>query len=219
MHIATKWVLAGAAAAAAAVMHQQVEGQWVFEGYDGYGGGSTVAGSYMQGLGQFVRSAGAYNLATSEAAKNLQEARSRALDNRLKGTETYFQMRRINQSYRDEQRRPQATSEQLHRLAALGAPSRLDANRLDPVSGSISWPLVLRQASYADYRQALEQRFAERSQTGGGIDYDTYKAIQAVVDQALAQLESEVEQYKPNDYIEAKKFLQSLAYEARFPVG
>ena len=43
-----------------------------------------------------VRSAGAANLMNSEAAIRYEEARSRYFENRLQGTETYFEMRRMN---------------------------------------------------------------------------------------------------------------------------
>ena len=47
----------------------------------GYGG--TVEGSFAHGMADIVRSAGEYNLRTSEAYKNYEDARRKNIDNRL----------------------------------------------------------------------------------------------------------------------------------------
>ena len=67
-----------------------------------YGGShaSTAAEGYANGMAAMVQSAGSYNLNTSQAAMNLESARSQALDNDLKGTQTYFEMRNINTTQR-----------------------------------------------------------------------------------------------------------------------
>src|SRR5262245_66634310 len=56
-------------------------------GYGGYGygyGGGTAAGNYMYGMSNVIRAEGQYNLLTSMAGVNNEEARSKILDNRWK---------------------------------------------------------------------------------------------------------------------------------------
>jgi hypothetical protein len=192
------------------------------QGYYGafpYYRASTAGESHARGFADVVRSAGETNLRNSEAAINYQEARSRHLDNRLKGTQTYFEMRRINKSYRDEQRKPRRSTEQLFRIAQGDKPARLTPAELDPVTGTIQWPIVLEDQRYQKYAEELQRQFAERAQTSGVIGFEAYEKIQQTINEALAALKSNVGRYKPNDYLAAKRLLESLAYEARFPLS
>ncbi len=93
-------------------------------GWGGYGGvGSTAAGSYLTGMGNAIRAQGQYNLDTSAAAINATAAQNRAIQNNMLWTQTYFEKRRINQAYRDSQRRPPGDKETWLRLAQEGRPS------------------------------------------------------------------------------------------------
>ena len=197
---------------AAVVMAQQ---------YVGYGSyhSSTAAEGFQRGFADVLRSAGEANLRNSEAVKNYQDARSKYLENRLQATETYFEMRRINKSYRDERRRPMASSEQLHRIAARGRPARLGPTQVDPITGHINWPLILQGEDYQQYRDKLEHQFAQRAESSGIIGINAFKGIQETVDAALAGLRKNIKNYSANDYIVAKKFLESLAHESRYPIS
>src|SRR5437762_406960 len=68
-----------------------------------YGGGSihayssTAAEGAAYGMAEMTRAQGQYNMMTAQAAVTGQQAYSAALDNKLKATQTYFEMRRINQ--------------------------------------------------------------------------------------------------------------------------
>ncbi len=77
------------------------EAQEYWGGYPGYSGASTAAESAAHGVSDVVQAAGAANLMNSEAAKNYEAARSQYIDNRLKGTKTYFEMKQYNKDYRD----------------------------------------------------------------------------------------------------------------------
>ena len=77
-----------------------------FTPYAVFGGGhaSTAAEGYANGMS--THSIGRlYNLQTSQAAINAEQARSMNLDNRLKGTQTYFEMRKVNTASRKSGRR------------------------------------------------------------------------------------------------------------------
>src|SRR6516164_7989583 len=80
---------------------QAVVGNY-YNPYGVYGGGhaSTAAEGYANGVGNIMQSAGMYNLQTSQAAINVEQARSMNIDNNLKGTQTYFEMRKINTAAR-----------------------------------------------------------------------------------------------------------------------
>src|SRR5262245_36253569 len=72
-------------------------------GYGGYGyGGGTAAGNYMYGMSNVIRAEGQYNLLTSMAGVNNEEARSRYLDNRKKWQENYLQGQEQHQKMQAE---------------------------------------------------------------------------------------------------------------------
>ncbi len=115
-------------------------GGWGWGG-GAYGAGTTVAGSYMQGLSSVINAAGQANLANSAAANNWENAYSLDLNNRLQATNTYFEQRRINREATAEERGPRVTEAELVRMAKEAAPARLTASQLDPVTGEIAWPV------------------------------------------------------------------------------
>ena len=110
-----------------------------------------------RGAADLVRAAGDANLRNSLAARNIEEARSRNLDNHLKYTETYFEMRRINQEQRAAEReKHRPDPEQLFRIRQQRKPTRLASDQLNPVTGDIQWPLLLREDAFAEQREQLE---------------------------------------------------------------
>ncbi len=196
--------------------------------YGGYGGGgwgwgnnlgvgSTAAGSYLTGLGNAIRSQGQYNLDTSAAAINLTEAQRREIENSKLWTETYFEKRRINQAYRESQKRPAGNAETWMRLAQVGVPSRLSPSVLDPVTGRITWPAGLSDPAFNSDRAALDRLFADRALAHGAIGPQAHSEISQSVNRMLATLKSSIKQYDTNQYIELRSFLNSLAYEASAP--
>jgi hypothetical protein len=189
-------------------------------GWGGYSGaGSTAAGSYLAGLGQTIRAQGQYNLMSSEAAINLEEARKRDIENRERWTNTYFEMRRINKAYRDAERGPRLSTEAWVRMAHDAAPKRLASHALDPVTGQIAWPTALRADAFSQDRETIDQLFAERAATDGAVGIDTYTKIRAAIDDALAKLKDRIRDIDTRNYVEARTFLTGLAREADYPSG
>jgi len=190
--------------------------------YGGYGynnggwGGGTAAGNYAQGMASVIQSAGQAQLSNSQAAINYQDARSMEYDNRIKGTQTYFEMRRMNQAYTAAERSKPLTTEEAFRMAREAAPKRLSASQVDPITGAIAWPLVLRESTYDADRKKLEALYADRENSSGGIGANQYQAIRVSTNAMLATLKDNIKQYTPDNYIQAKRFLESLAYEAGF---
>ena len=184
----------------------------------GWGGGyrhaSTAAEGFQRGFADVVRSAGQYNLDTAQAANIGQDTVSKYLDNRMKGTDTYFQMREANRQYRRQLKTPPLSSEQLYRIAAEQAPKTLASSDLDPLTGDIAWPLVLQGDEYEDVRIKLDGLFALRAKEGSASHVFE---IQQVANDALAQLKANIKNYPAPEYMKAKRFLESLSFSARAP--
>ncbi len=190
-------------------------GGWGWGG--GWGGaGTTVAGSYMEGMASVINAAGQANLANSAAANNWENAYSLELNNRLQTTNTYFEQRRINREAVAEERGPRVTAAELARFAKEAAPNRLTSSQLDPVTGEIGWPAPLRAAAFDSARDRVDQLFAQREASAGAIGPAGYRKIREALDVLRAQFQAKISDYPPQVYIDGRKFLDSLDYEAGF---
>jgi len=182
-------------------------------GYGGYGGG-TVASNYMNGMSNVIRAEGQYNLLTSMAGVNNEEARSRYLDNKKKWWNDYLQMSE-QRSAIDAQRYAAAkhSPEALNVAAKSDLPRVLGPDMLDPVTGRITWPEVLHDSQFADQRKEVEQLFELRAKTSHSAG--TGQKIRAATAQMSDKLRKEIKDIPANEYMAARKFLDSLDYAAR----
>lgn len=189
-------------------------GQFGWPGY--YGGYATTPGeSYAMGMSALVSSAGMATLATSQAASNFEDAVSKDIDNRVKFAHAYNERMKFVQSYRESKRRPPPTSEQLYRWAQQGNPKPLSASELDPVTGDIAWPVVLRDETFRTYRESTQRFFHDAVSKPETFSYASYERLQQASSGCLKDLKSRIDEYRPNDYIHAKKFVASLTYAAQ----
>jgi hypothetical protein len=185
-------------------------------GYGGGYGGGTVAGNYMQGMSQVIRSQGEYNYLSSQAGINYEEARSKYLDNQKKWAENYFQMKERRQAIEVQQREinKQTNEARAAALAAKPPVSRgLGPNALDPLTGRITWPEVLLGRDFDAPRTQIDQSLELRAKTSHGAG--TSEKIHAAVNEMLSRLRSQIETIPANQYIAARKFLDALDYTAR----
>ena len=110
--------------------------------------------------------------------------------------------------------------EDLVRYAQAGKPARLSPSELDSVSGGISWPILLQKAEFAEQREQLEQLFTKRAQ-GGAVGPDQLTEIRRLTTSMIDDLKQQLKkgEVKQMDYVPAKRFLESLSFEAQTPVG
>jgi len=171
---------------------------------------STLEEGVQRGFADVVRSQGKANLYNAQALTEAQKARSAYLDNQYKATQTYFEMRRYNTEARRSERSSPLSTEQYVRLARVEAPLALTNTQLDPLTGAIAWPAPLAVPEYAAFRMQIEKLFADRSSS-----YSSYGEIQKVCNAFLEQLKVDITKFPVGDYVNARKFLDSLIYAAR----
>jgi hypothetical protein len=192
-------------------------------GFGGFGlgafwAGSTVGGSWLAGSAMQTAAAGQAALMGSLAAKNVQDAYQHWIENEKLREATYFDMRRMNISYRAEMHGPVATPEQLVAFSKARLPERLTTEQLDPERGQIKWPQVLLRDDFAPERAALEYLFAERATRpySTGLGTQNYREVRRVTDDMHDMLRSMLDIITPDEFIVGNRFLNSVAFEARF---
>ena len=193
--------------------------QWGGYGYNRGGYASTAAQAAAYGMSEMMRAQGYQNLQNAEAAKNWEDAKTVDIQNRLRWTETYFEMRKVNREAKAAEQGPPVTQEQAIRMAKMAAPPRLGSTQLDPVTGHVAYPPVLLDDIYSDYRKRLDQFFADRAAAGGSVQYSEMREFQSNVSKFIDVLKQNVNNYPAGDYGKARTFLDSLAHEARMPSG
>jgi hypothetical protein len=185
----------------------------------GWEAAATPPGSYLQGLASVVRAQGDYNLSTSAAAVNLTTAAKQGIQNEKDFVEAYFAIRAFNRQAREAEnaRERQITQEWL-RFHPSVKPKRLSPSELDPVSGTINWPMLLQSDELASLRQDIQKAFAERHQLGM-MGYNNYRMVQQITNNLLNEMLDKIQNFAPSEYIQAKKFIEALIYEASLPLG
>jgi hypothetical protein len=180
---------------------------------------STAYGSYSRGIAAVIRAQGQKNLRDAQAAEELEEARAKYIENRMKATNTYFRMRSANRAYREAEEGPPPTSEELFRLAKIKAPDRLSPSELDPVSGQVNWPALLRDATFTPLRSDLNGMLSYWAENDNRLTIDQYSKMQNTIEALTETLKTVVDQAPPHTYVAARKFLDSMSYELQVSQG
>ena len=193
---------------------------WSYYTYpNAYHHSSTPLEGYGRGIAAVIRSQGDYNLSSSAGALDLSEARRREIENQKLWTKTYFEIRDINrQAFEAEQKRLRATPAEWIRFAEAGRPSRLSPSELDTVTGEIHWPILLTAPAYSTHRREVQKAFADRAYHGV-LGAETFLRVLQLTDDMLSELKSRIRLLPADNYVTAKQFLQSLAFEAGQPAG
>ncbi len=191
---------------------------------------STIAEGAYRGMADRMRALGEFGVLSARTAILLEEARVANMENQTRWIDTYYDRQELSRQRREAKRGPRLSYEDLARIARLGRPDRLSPSELDGLTGEISWPVLLRDGDFARDRAKVEEVFAQRA-ASGTIETDDYLNVRQTVHEMRFGLKQriqevrrpEVEGLPAADYIQAKRFLRSLAYEAQqptqFPAG
>ncbi|MEM6980792.1 MAG: hypothetical protein AAF539_14110 [Planctomycetota bacterium] len=186
---------------------------------------TAMAQSPLEALSQISNSLESIVRSHSEASNrpsmamiDRETARSMNYDNQLKHVRTYFEKRRLNRQYR-EMENPRRSGAEITASAKRRAPNRLTSTEYDPYGGRINWPIALRATGYDDQRNELNRLFAAHAAYGGGINTTSYAPIDSLVGEMESRLIKNFKNTNAQQFSYARKFLISLKYEARFPVG
>lgn len=186
-------------------------------GWGGPGVGSTAAGSYLAGAAQLAQGAGQYNLLTAEAARQAEAARAEWLQNQMSSINDWWLARQANREYRKEEQAPALNNEQIYHMEAQRLPRRLRNDQFNTVTGAINWPDILKRPELAAERGQLDQLFASRTVDDSGVGSENYHDVQVAIHAMQTKLHDEIKDLSPAEYLAGITFIDSLAFESRFP--
>ncbi len=188
-------------------------------GYGSYGGySSTPVEGARRGMADVIRARGEAAEAGTRAMNNYEEARSKYIDNKMKFTETYWARKRLGEAeLKKDHDRKRAGRDAYRATKGSGFPPRLSPAELDPSTGKIYWPQALMGDRYAELRKELDELFQLGFHTGSLRQYDSQ--INQISRSMRTELQKHIRNMPTNEYIASRKFLDSLAYEGRYPIG
>jgi hypothetical protein len=173
---------------------------------------STAAEGYLRGRADFMRAYGQYQLLMAHARNAHAAARQHEIANHKQAVQTYFSVRDHNRKKREAERRPRVSDQQIRRMAAAAKPAPLSPTDVDRMNGNIAWPNVLQDRDFGVFRVKLERAFASRA-TQGQTDGLTTAMAQQAARGMLDELRSQVRELPAQDYMMARRFVESLAHE------
>jgi hypothetical protein len=179
---------------------------------------STVAEAYLKGMSKVIRAEGDYNLSTSQAAINAEEALRQNIQNRQALVKAYFELRKMNRDYRAAERHPGLHGDSKAKVAQVERPRLLTPAELDSQTGKVRWPKLLAANTHAENRELLDAYFAKRA-SGQTVGTRDMAELRSVVVAMLADLKEQLRAAPPAEYQAANEFLHSLAYEGQRPLG
>lgn len=168
----------------------------------------------LRGRGDLHRGLGEYNLYTSNAFINYEEARSRWMDNKLKYAMMYWERKRIAREHLAAEAAERiATRDRWLKNRVPDVPARLTSAQLNPYDGKITWPRELRGEEFAVWRQHLESLFSIPANERDTLhQYEVKESVDAMKD----ILREEILAMPSNQYLATRKFLESLSWERQF---
>lgn len=197
-------------------------------GFGGYGGGMTAAmgagigiGAAARGLGQEEVDRGQYELEHTRAEAQYLQAYQEYLKTVNMQRENFdARQQALMKDYQAKTAvaRAQVAAYQKD-MAARAAPHRLSSEQFDRQNNVITWPGVLRDSMFDESRYELDKLFAARTAQNSGAGSDNCAAIEKETDKMLKIVGEDINNLDVDQYITARHFITSLAYEARFTVN
>ena len=170
---------------------------------------------YRYGTAELLRANATANVLNANARTQHLHADRLAMENSVQYLATRLERKRINNETRFGHLHARGEQVRLEKLAAeeslVDAPPR---RVVDPITGQVDWPILLRSTYYEKARGPVDQVFHQRS-VAGRINPDHYLPLRDWIERIERELKANVAYYEMEDYLDAKAFLRELIDEAR----
>jgi hypothetical protein len=171
--------------------------------------GSTPAESYARGMADLTRARGEAYANAARGAIDYEAARRSFIENQQLWQQTMQERRRMGLSQReaDTARRLESRDRWLATRQTTATESLSEA-RFDKDTGHVEWPTGLQGDEFASQRDSIAKGLEVLSRTSGHDDTAT-QVVQQITS-LQADLRAKITQMDAGEYIEARKFLDSL---------
>jgi len=181
-----------------------------------YNNASTSGESYSRGIGGIIQAQGQRNVNNSQAAINAQDAYSMAIDNSVKSVNAFWEKKDIY-NQRKQQELAQIAQKRSGYLAKHGLKS-LTTEEFDRTTGQITWPKVLEQKQFDQYRNTLDELMRKRAYQGA-LTGDEYMQATAASKEWRAMLAKQKDVYPPQILSQMTRFVLKVTREINENLG
>lgn len=213
------FIAAAMIAVSGSTCQAQWYGRWYGSGaWGGYGGwysgeGSTPYSNAVRAEAEMTKAQGEAAVSYAQAAAANEVARAQYLENQEK-----LRAMRREQKAEAEAKKQQRLAEAEERVAKRPPPKprtelypRLSTEELDPITGEIHWPDVLKDAAFDMDRATIETALKERAEYGpddrtAKIIFDTAHHMLGIRAKSVSGLDSQT-------HLAYRTFLRSLSLE------
>jgi len=164
-----------------------------------------------------VKSVADANSTNARTLQTIKQTRSITLEADLKAAKTFYEKRKLHEGYRVLHSRKSLAPENLVRYSKNIVPGRLANYQIAPCKGKIKWPLVLQEQAFLQQRLQIDSLFLQRQKAGVAVNRNACRRAQDAVTQMRNELRARVRQMSHGEYLAARKFIDSLAFETRPP--
>ncbi len=145
----------------------------------------------------------------------LGKNRTLSLDNSLKTADIFYQKRQLNENYTELKRSKKFLRENSTPRPS-SSPQRLANYQFQQDQGKLHWPYILQEEPFFDFRVQLESLLAKRKLNSVGTTDGTFQKVKKLAEEMHVVLRSKIHEFPPSDYMESRKFIESLVVESRF---
>jgi len=187
-----------------------------------WGGGanfsSTPAEGYARGMSEVIRAQGDAYEAAARGAISYEQARASYQENKLRWHEISLQREQMGEQRRAEYAASQrAARERRQASNTQKPPELLSEGQYDRTAGTVHWPELLATDAFKDQRSKLEEALKVKAHTGE--NFQVNQQIVNLTQDMQTLLKGRIRDVPPSTYLEARKFLDQLAREARLGLG
>ena len=171
---------------------------------------STALEGALRGYGDYISAVGEFLVNRSYAEYVFQKARRLSLKT---DQERILARWRIRDAYRDREYGNHVAPETVAKVNRARLPERLPPHVLGPVGFTIHWPSTFLCETFDSDRRAMASALSLRANGQYGAGSSAHGEAVIVRDRMLAKLKTSIGELSPMEYMAAKRFVESLAYE------
>jgi hypothetical protein len=182
----------------------------------GYAAIAKASADWLSARADMIKAYSEANINNAKAIQTLEQTRTVALDNELKKATNYYEKRKLHDAYHSLSENAKPTPEELMRYSKDAAPERPTNYQVEPVRGTIRWPGLFQRDEFLETRVQLDYLFAQRKAGDCGLGSENCRQIKEATEKMLDQLRDLIDDLSPAEYMAARRFVDTLAYEAEF---
>jgi hypothetical protein len=191
---------------------------WSAWGWQGYSEPGTAYSANAQAWSSVIRAQGEYEVQSAQAAKLRADLDDQERQRRIAQRQAYFQMqqakseaareRNIDRRNRRESMLARSNSDQLA--------SMLRPDELDPSSGRLNWPKLLRTEAFQPSTAEIDKQMQNWATSSTSKKFDA-AAVDQEIETLREQLRGKTQEVSMQDYFDARLFIDRLESTLRMP--